>query len=185
MPSQALLDWHGVRLPRLVAVDAQCAATLALVPPPALADENLRGYVMLLSAHLQGFRRDLYSECAQRVAAAVPPPMQFMVQTQGLAARTRPGQPASGDHSAGLRPVRLRSPHGPACQPGERPPDHASGTIELGPDLCRPPQDRPPRGRSPTLAAVQGWRTPWDGLATEFDANMHNQLLAVIGAPTW
>jgi hypothetical protein len=32
---------------------------------PALLDENLRAYVLLLSAHFQGFCRDLYTECAQ------------------------------------------------------------------------------------------------------------------------
>ncbi len=54
MPSAALLRWQADRLPRLTEIDAHCAATLAITPPPTLTDENLRGYVMLLSAHFQG-----------------------------------------------------------------------------------------------------------------------------------
>jgi hypothetical protein len=83
MPSRSLLAWQTGRLARLNEIEAQCAATLALVPPnPDLADENLRGYVMLLSAHFQGFCRDLYTEGAQFVTSSVPPSMQILVQRQ-------------------------------------------------------------------------------------------------------
>ncbi|MGH7169053.1 MAG: hypothetical protein ACRELG_02085 [Gemmataceae bacterium] len=57
MPSASLLLWQNDRMPRLQQVDLQCAASLAAVPPNAhLIDENLRGYVVLLSAHFQGWR---------------------------------------------------------------------------------------------------------------------------------
>src|SRR5438309_108779 len=74
-------------MPRLDQVDAQCDTTLALVPLPELADENLRGYVMLLSAHFQGFCRDLHTECVQIIAGAAPPTMRLMIQTQSVARR--------------------------------------------------------------------------------------------------
>jgi hypothetical protein len=55
MPSASLLRWQNDRMRRLGEVDAQCAASLALVPPqPNLVEENLRGYLLLLSARLQG-----------------------------------------------------------------------------------------------------------------------------------
>jgi len=79
MPSKALLHWRNDRVPRLNEVDTQCAATLAIAPLPNLADENLRGYVMLLSAHFQGFCRDLHTECVQIVAAVVDAAMQPMI----------------------------------------------------------------------------------------------------------
>ena len=59
-------------MPRLTEVDTQCAASLVLVPPnPHLVDENLRGYVVLLERHFQGFCRDLYTEAAQIIASKV------------------------------------------------------------------------------------------------------------------
>jgi hypothetical protein len=92
MPSNALLSWRNDRLGRLYQVDAQCTAVLALAPPnPALADENLRGFVMLLSAHFQGFCRDLHTECVQIIAAAAAPTMQSVIQAQSLASRELDG----------------------------------------------------------------------------------------------
>ena len=55
MPSASLLEWQTERMPRLDEIDTQCAASLARAQPnPRLVDENLRGYVVLLSAHFQG-----------------------------------------------------------------------------------------------------------------------------------
>src|SRR5438067_12219250 len=82
MPSNALLRWQNDRVPRLDEVDAQCAATLAIAPPPTLADENLRGFVVLLSAHFQGFCRDLYTESCQLITAAIPISLQWPAQSQ-------------------------------------------------------------------------------------------------------
>jgi hypothetical protein len=87
MPSQALLVWQNDRMPRLDEIDIQCATTFGVVPPARLADENLRGYVMLLCAHFQGFCRDLCTECMQIVTASVPLAMQFLIQSQCVAGR--------------------------------------------------------------------------------------------------
>lgn len=52
MPSASLLRWRNDRMQRLSEIEAQCASSLALTPPqPNLVEENLRGYVLLLSAH--------------------------------------------------------------------------------------------------------------------------------------
>ena len=67
MPSRALGIWDGERLPRLALVDGQLAA----VADPRLTEENLRGFVVLLSAHFQGFCRDLYTEAAIVVVSKV------------------------------------------------------------------------------------------------------------------
>ncbi len=61
----------------------KCAASLARVPPNLhLQEENLRGYVVLLSAHFQGFCRDLYVESSQVVVSRVRPTLQFLIQSQ-------------------------------------------------------------------------------------------------------
>ncbi len=86
MPSAALTCWHTDRMPRLDEVDAHCAAVLALVPPnPTFLDETLRGFALHLSAHFQGFCRDLYTECSQIWIAAIPVGFQATAQAQFFA----------------------------------------------------------------------------------------------------
>src|SRR5947208_13609816 len=88
MPSAALTRWQTDRTPRLAEVEAQCAASLLLVPPrPNLVEENLRASVLLLSAHFQGYCRDLYSECSQIVVARVRATLREWMLTQFSARR--------------------------------------------------------------------------------------------------
>jgi hypothetical protein len=83
MPSASLRQRQNDRMPRLQQVELQCAASLAApAPNPRLIDENLRGYVLLLSAHFQGFRRDLRTEAAQVIASKVRPSLQLLIQRQ-------------------------------------------------------------------------------------------------------
>lgn len=50
MPSASLQHWRNDRLPRLNEIDAQCATSQALTPSnPLLHEENVRGYIVLLS----------------------------------------------------------------------------------------------------------------------------------------
>ena len=83
MPSVSHQVWPTDRMLRLQEIDTQFGTSLALAPPnPRLSEENLRGYIVLLSAHFQGFCRDLYTESAQIVAATLPFPLQVVAQTQ-------------------------------------------------------------------------------------------------------
>ena len=88
MPSASLVQWRNERMPRLHHVDLQCAATLAAAAPiPHLIDENLRGYVLLLSAHFQGFCRDLNTEAAQVIASKVRESLRPLVKSRFSADR--------------------------------------------------------------------------------------------------
>ena len=70
-------------MPRLDKIDTQCAVSLAQAPPNRrLVDEDLRGYVVLLSAHFQGFCRDLYAESSQILASKVRSSLQVLLQNQ-------------------------------------------------------------------------------------------------------
>ena len=97
MPSAALANWQADRMIRLGHTEAHCVALLApaggptdaaggpLISPAVaspIAQESLQGYVMLLSGHFQGFCRDLYTECTQIIATAVPPGLELTVQAQ-------------------------------------------------------------------------------------------------------
>ena len=83
MPSAAFVRWQTDRMPRLDEVDAHCGAVLASVPPnPTFLDETLRGFVLHVSAHFQGFCRDLYTECSQIWIAAIPAGFRATAQAQ-------------------------------------------------------------------------------------------------------
>ena len=81
MPSTSLNDWTGARKAALHEVDLQCAACLALsATNQTLLNENLRAYVLLLSAHFQGFCRDMHTECSQFVVENVDTGLWFFAQ---------------------------------------------------------------------------------------------------------
>jgi hypothetical protein len=188
MPSKALSEWQAGRMARLNEIEAQCAATLVAVPPnPDLADENLRGYVMLLSAHFQGFCRDLYSECVQVIAGTIPPSLAALVQVQCQTARELDGAnpryatlrkdfdrfgldltaKLATDPANALRVTRL---------------DH----LNAWRNYAAHRKSAPPRIGGPfDLPTVRVWKDACDELAKEPDRVMYNELLAVIGAPPW
>jgi hypothetical protein len=89
MPSASFDRWQNDRMPRLAQIDGQCASALAVaVPNPHLTDENLRGYVIALSAHFQGFCRDLYTEASQVLVSKVRrPALAVLFQAQFTANR--------------------------------------------------------------------------------------------------
>ena len=80
MSSASLLVWNGDRANRLNGIEAQCAA-VPLADAVHL-DECLRGFVMHLSAHFQGFCRDLYFKCSQVCSLAVPAGIRLLAQKQ-------------------------------------------------------------------------------------------------------
>ncbi len=74
MPSPSLHTWQTDRIPRIAEFEKQCVAATALATLNSqLEDENHRGLIMLLSAHFQGFCRDLYTECAMILSARMAP----------------------------------------------------------------------------------------------------------------
>src|SRR5436305_10865099 len=86
MPSAAFSHWQHDRMLWLNEVETHCATVLAAVlPKPTFLDEALRGYVLHLSAHFQGFCRDLYTECSQICIAAISVGLQATAQAQFFA----------------------------------------------------------------------------------------------------
>lgn len=190
MPSAALIHWAGVRAARLDDIHGQCLATSAAAPPnPDLADENLRGYVMLLSAHFQGFCRDLYSECVQTVTTipAIPRLMQFMFQVQCMTSREIDG--------ANPRYETLRK-------------DYERFGIDLGAELATDPANAnrigdlhhmnlwrnyaahhknaaPAHGGPFVVATVRGWQDSCAGLAAELDRIMYDRIVVLTGLAPW
>jgi hypothetical protein len=189
MPSAALTRWQNDRLPRLAEVDAHCAATLALVTPnPMFLDETLRGFVLHLSAHFQGFCRDLYSECSQIWIAAIPAGFKATAQAQFFTQLAlEKGTPSyenirrDFDRFGFLLDLQAAHPTNPqrVTDLGHlnewRNKAAHQGTKALG-------------GGVPavlTLAVVRNWRSSCDGLAASLDSIMHGELLRIMGVTPW
>jgi hypothetical protein len=173
-------------MPRLAAIDAQCATSLASVPPPHdLIDENLRGYVLLLSAHFQGFCRDLHTECAQVVASKVRARLQVLIQTQFTVHRKlEHGNP----NLQNLREDFERFEF--TLDLGASDPANPARLTDLG-VLNRWRNVAAHHGKISTalpplgLPLLQTCRNSCDGLTTSLDTIMYNQLRRILRRAPW
>src|SRR5438445_3942695 len=176
MPSASLLHWQNDRMPRLQQVDNQCGAVLAAVPANAqLIDENLRGYVLLLSAHFQGFCRDLYTECAQIIVSKVRPSLQVLIQWQFTAhLRLDRGNPTAQSIREDFERFRFRLRLDTADPANRARLSHLDHMNQWRNAAAH--HGIPPAGLPLDLPSLQAWRNACDGLATSLDDIMYNQL---------
>jgi hypothetical protein len=185
MSSASSLRWQNERMPRLAEFESQCAASLALVPPrPNLVDENLRGYVLLLSAHFQGFCRDLFAESAFIVASKVRPSLRLLIQAQFTAhLKLDHGNPNLQNLRADFERFgfTLNLPAADPLNPAR--------LTDL--DLLNKWRNAaahhatPPTGAPLSLPALQGWRNSCDGLSISLDAIMYNELRRILKRAPW
>jgi hypothetical protein len=186
MPSAALTRWQNDRMPRLNDVDAHCAAVLALaVPNPTFLDETLRGYVLHLSAHFQGFCRDLYTECSQIWIAAIPISLQATAQAQFTAGLALEDRNPSYEH---VKKDFNRFGFLLNLQPAYAVQVTHLGHLNLWRNRSAHQGTRPLSGGVPptlTLPIVQSWRASCDGLAAALDSNMQGELNRILGSTPW
>src|SRR5271170_229045 len=189
VPSAALTRWLNDRMPRLNEVDAHCTAILALVPPnPTFLEETLRGFVLHLSAHFQGFCRNLYTECSQIWIAAIPAGLQATAQAQFSAQLAlEKGNPTHDNIKRDFNRfgflLNLQAAH-PAG------PHQVTDLSHLNDWRNKAAhQGTQPLGTGVpavlTRVVVQGWRTSCDGLATSLDSVMRAELLHIMGVAPW
>ncbi len=189
MPSAAFSRWQHDRTSRLNEVEAHCAAVLALVPPnPTFLDEILRGYILHLSAHFQGFCRDLYTECSQIWIAAIPLALQATAQAQFSAQLAlEKGNPTHDNIKRDfnrfgfLLNLQTTHPTGPQQVTD-------LGHLNEWRNKAAHQGSQPLGGGVPaalTLPIVQGWRTSCIGLAISLDAIMRGELLHIMGVAPW
>jgi hypothetical protein len=194
MPSNALTTWQNDRLLRLNAVDAQCHALHAAGPANS-ADELLRGYVMLLSAHLQGYCRELYSECLQHVSAGAPIPMIGTVQAMGSAElqinRANPKWASIradfGRFGFDLRAALLAAataPGGLGLAGHNERVQHVSH-LNKWRNYAAHHLTNVPAGGPFVPATVTAWKDSCDSVATELDAVMYNRVMTLTGVAPW
>jgi hypothetical protein len=185
MPSAPLLHWQNDRMIRLTKVDAQCTASLALVPRrPNLVEENLRGYVLLLSAHFQVFCRDLHTEGSQTIVRRVRPSLRSLTLAQYTAhRRLEHGNPNLQNLQVDFERFDLvldlasADPANPA-----RLQDLAA--LNRWRNVAAHHGQVPP-GMPLTLPLVRTWRLSCDGLASSLDDIMYNELRRILRRRPW
>jgi hypothetical protein len=184
MPSAALTIWQAERTARLQQVEGQCAAALAAVPPNLLLiDENLRGYVVLLSAHFQGFCRDLYTVVTDVIVSRVRRSLQQFVRTQFMSSlRLDRGNPSAENIRADFERFNLPVNLSADSDNATRLTDLAAlntwrnvaahhGAIPAGPAL--------------NLHLIAQWRRSCNGLAVSLDALLYNNLRRLLRRSPW
>ena len=189
MPSAALTCWQVDRMSRLNEVEAHVAYVLALGPPNlTFLDESLRGFVLHLSAHFQGFCRDLYSECSQTWIAAIPASFQPTAQAQfSTQLALEKGNPNHNNIKRdfdrfGIQ-VDLQAAH----------PTGSRRVTDLGHmnewrNKAAHQGNQPLGGGVPVALAlpiVQSWKASCDGLATSLDGIMRSEMLRIMGVVPW
>lgn len=189
MPSAAFTRWQNDRTPRLTEVDAHCAAVLALAPPnPTFLDETLRGFVLHLSAHFQGFCRNLYTECSQIWIAAVPARLRATAQAQFAAQLAlEKGNPTYDNIKKDFNRFGFRL-HLPAAHPAAPQWLTDLGHLNDWRNKAAHQGTQPLASGVPavlTLATVRGWKAACDGLAASLDDVMSAELLRIMGVSPW
>jgi hypothetical protein len=186
MASAALLEWRGDRMLRLDEVEGQCSASVALVPPqPRLVEENLRGYVLLLSAHFQGFCRDLHTECVQIVVSRVRPRLQLLIQDQFRAHRRLDhGNPnlqnIKGDYQRFGFTLDLA-----AADPANGARLNDLAALNQWRNVAAHHGTIPPGTPPLTLPFLGVWRVSCNGLAASLDGVMYNELRRILRRAPW
>jgi hypothetical protein len=187
MPSAALTQWQTDRLPRLRAIDAQCAAVSAPPSPnPLLSEESLRGYVVLLSAHFQGFCRDLYTESAQAIVSKVRLRLQPLVQFQfldhlGLDHGNPNLHNIARDFDRFGFPVRTELNADPANAVRLQ----NLAALNAWRNVAAHQGTALPSGGPLTLAGLRVWAAACDELAVVVDTIMYNRLRRILRRRPW
>jgi hypothetical protein len=157
-----------------------------LVPAdPEMEGEHLRAYVTLLSAHLQGFCLDLYTEAAQSVMNRVKRVgLRRIIQAQVAAeVRLEKGNPTLDNLTADFR--RLGIPNLRTAI-GVGPPADAHKERLAALNGCR---NRCAHGEPVIpellLANLRGWRTSCDWLASVLNAVVYDALRAAFRSAPW
>jgi hypothetical protein len=167
-------------------VDGQCVWATGLVPAdPEMVAEHLRAYVTLLSAHFQGFCRDLYTEASLKVVARIKQAgLRPIVQAQFAAGlkldKMNPTLDALAEDFRRFGIADLRAAVGTA------PPANTHKGRLKALNGCR---NKCAHGEAAIpellLANVRDWRNSCDWLAARLNAVTYDKLWAAFRGAPW
>jgi hypothetical protein len=174
-------------MPRLSQLDAQCvAAATVAVPSPELIDEDLRGYVMALSAHFQGFCRDLCTECSQIIVSKIRrPTLEVVIQEHFTSHRKLDrGNPTLENLRADFKRFGFRLDFAGADPANSARLAHLS-TLNAWRNIAAHQGTPTPVAGPLTLPLVQARRISCDRLAVSLDDIMYNRLRVLLRRKPW
>lgn len=185
MPSASLKVWRGSRVPCLAELAAQCASTAALAPPnPRLAEENLLGWVLLLSAHFQGFCRDLHTEAGQAISSRVRKTLAPVVHRAFVIDRALDrGNPTLVNLKADFLRYGVLLDLA-AADPANHTRLACLSLMNTWRNIAAHHTPIPPTGL-PTVADVQDWQAACDGLAVSLDRVLYDGLRTLLRRAPW
>lgn len=191
MPSRSLLRWTIDRAEALDEIETAHATVGGTDRGRRYATQQINyAYAALLSAHFQGFCRDLHSECVDAVIPTLPALSQGFLRDQlvwnrGLdRGNPHPGVIGSDFNRLGLSFWTVVHALD-TCNTRRR--EQLQELIDWRNAISH--QDFDPV--APTgvatlhLATVRGWRSAVNGLARSFDLAMYNYLGPLIGRAPW
>lgn len=180
MPSQSLSRWTGERADALDEIESAHALVGGTERGRRYTTQQINySYAALLSAHFQGFCRDLHSESIDHIAAIVPAQVQTFLRVEFIWNRSlgrgnrHPGAIGSDFNRLGIdfwvevyaldaRNARRR--------------ELLQQLIDWRNAIAHQDFDPVSPGGTPTLhlATVRGWRSAVSALARNFDQVMYN-----------
>ena len=184
-PSQALTDWNASRRSRLDKVEAQCVWAAGIAPAdPELLNEHLRAYVTLLSAHFQGFCRDLYTEASFRVLdwikrVRLRPILQAQFKTALKLEKANPTLDTLAEDFSRFG-IDLRAKIGTAP-----PADTHKGRLKIMNGCRNKCAHGEPAVPELSLSNIQDWRTSCNWLATRLNDIVYDTLWTAFRRVPW
>ena len=191
MPSNSHQRWTAERSEALDEIENAHASVGGTGPGRRYATQQInQAYAVLLSSQFQGFCRDLHSECAESLLAAMPARLRDVVNVQFSWGRAldrgnpNPGNIGSDFNRFGLAFwTAVLADH----QHNDRRREYLDALNAWRNAISH--QDFDPERLGGTtvlhLATVRQWRNSLNGLATSFDNVMGAYLGGLLGAPPW
>ena len=153
---------------------------------PRLTEENLRGFVVLLSAHFQGFCRDLYSEAAQVIASKVRESLRIVVRRQFAAgSKLDRGNPTLANliDDFGRLGFEVKQPLHEACAANPAWHQQLSHLNEWRNAVAHQLKDPPTPPLDP--ATIRSWRENCDRIARALDRIVYDGLTKLLRRKPW
>lgn len=185
-PSRAFREWDTTRRDKLDKIEGRCVWAAELTPlDDDLAAEHLRAYVMLLSAHFQGFCRDLYIEATAAVAGRIKqkglwPIIQAQFDAELCLDRANPSLDTlvRDFRRVGIDDLRAALGVGPPADVHKG----RLGTMIGCRNKCAHGEPFVPELLLPN---IQAWRASCDWMASKLDEAVYNRLRMALRASPW